>query len=178
MTGTERVEKVVDEKPGKRRKDGDEEEVVERKEGEKKEEKKRKRHIVDEEHAEEKAKATSHKARPSTSDGIAAQTPGKRGGRKRADSHAALTATPVTRAMKVEPEEEAPVAEDEDADADAEDDGEVEEDEPVYCYCQQVSYGEMVACDGDSCPREWFHLDCVGLQQAPRGKGMWSLILS
>ena len=22
-------------------------------------------------------------------------------------------------------------------------------DEPLYCYCQQVSYGEMVACDGE-----------------------------
>lgn len=23
------------------------------------------------------------------------------------------------------------------------------ENEPLYCYCRQVSYGEMVACDGE-----------------------------
>lgn len=162
-----------------------------RKEPEKKEsEKKRKRQVADEDlhpphsaHDEKPIKQTissSHgKARPSTSDGLsvtALQTPNKRGARKRADSHAALVgATPTTRAMKIEePEEEVPVAEDEDADADAEDDG--EEDEPVYCYCQQVSYGEMVACDAENCPREWYHLDCVGLQQAPRGKGMFNFL--
>ena len=44
-------------------------------------------------------------------------------------------------------------------------------EEPRYCYCNQVSYGEMVACDMDSCPREWFHLDCVGLTKAPTKNG-------
>ncbi|KAL8813072.1 MAG: hypothetical protein Q9200_000539 [Gallowayella weberi] len=43
--------------------------------------------------------------------------------------------------------------------------------EPRYCYCNQVSYGEMVACDMDTCPREWFHLDCAGLTKAPKGNG-------
>lgn len=51
---------------------------------------------------------------------------------------------------------------------DDEDEG---EREPRYCYCNQVSYGEMVGCDMDGCPREWFHLDCVGLTKAPRGNG-------
>lgn len=27
--------------------------------------------------------------------------------------------------------------------------------EPRYCYCNGVSYGEMVACENDECPREW-----------------------
>ncbi|KAL8754487.1 MAG: hypothetical protein Q9199_004311 [Rusavskia elegans] len=45
--------------------------------------------------------------------------------------------------------------------------------EPRYCYCNQVSYGEMVACDMDTCPREWFHLDCVGLTKAPKGNAKW-----
>ncbi|KAH0559442.1 hypothetical protein GP486_004040 [Trichoglossum hirsutum] len=49
-----------------------------------------------------------------------------------------------------------------------------DDSEPRYCYCNQVSYGEMVACDaGDSCPREWFHLDCVGLTKAPTKNGMF-----
>ncbi|KAL8641029.1 MAG: hypothetical protein Q9228_002119 [Teloschistes exilis] len=47
------------------------------------------------------------------------------------------------------------------------------EREPRYCYCNQVSYGEMVGCDMDGCPREWFHLDCVGLTKAPRGNSKW-----
>ncbi|ODV90191.1 hypothetical protein CANCADRAFT_147910 [Tortispora caseinolytica NRRL Y-17796] len=42
--------------------------------------------------------------------------------------------------------------------------------EPVYCYCQQVSYGEMVGCDGAECEREWFHLPCVGLSAPPKGQ--------
>ncbi|CDH53573.1 phdfinger domain containing protein [Lichtheimia corymbifera JMRC:FSU:9682] len=43
------------------------------------------------------------------------------------------------------------------------------ENEPLYCYCRQVSYGEMVACDGEHCPYEWFHMDCVGLDAPPKG---------
>ncbi|VEU24216.1 DEKNAAC105365 [Brettanomyces naardenensis] len=41
--------------------------------------------------------------------------------------------------------------------------------EPVYCYCGQVSYGEMVGCDGEDCEREWFHLPCTGLKEPPNG---------
>lgn len=44
-----------------------------------------------------------------------------------------------------------------------------DKDEPLYCFCQQVSYGEMVACDGENCPFEWFHMDCVGLEEPPKG---------
>jgi len=40
-------------------------------------------------------------------------------------------------------------------------------DEPRYCYCNEVSYGEMVACDNDNCAKQWFHLRCVGLKDAP-----------
>lgn len=54
---------------------------------------------------------------------------------------------------------------------------EVDPSEPRYCYCDRVSYGEMVACDNDDCPREWvrclhlpqFHYACVGLEQPPKG---------
>ncbi|GME74501.1 unnamed protein product [Ambrosiozyma monospora] len=42
--------------------------------------------------------------------------------------------------------------------------------EPVYCYCQQVSYGEMVGCDGENCEKEWFHLPCTGLTEPPKGE--------
>ena len=52
-------------------------------------------------------------------------------------------------------------------------DAEDEENEPLYCYCQQVSYGEMVACDAIDCPKEWFHLECAGLDRAPGRNGKW-----
>lgn len=42
--------------------------------------------------------------------------------------------------------------------------------EPTYCYCNQVSFGEMVGCDGDDCKREWFHLPCIGFKNPPKGK--------
>lgn len=67
----------------------------------------------------------------------------------------------------------------------------IDPNEPLYCYCQQVSYGEMVACDNDDvsipgisafqrpsytylpstqCEIEWFHLACVNLKTVPKGK--------
>jgi hypothetical protein len=53
----------------------------------------------------------------------------------------------------------------------AHDDDDDDGNEPRYCYCDQVSYGEMVACDADGCKREWFHLGCVGPKNAPKGNG-------
>ena len=62
------------------------------------------------------------------------------------------------------------------ANADVDDDEEEEDDadEPRYCYCNQVSYGEMVACDNPHCLREWFHLACVGLSRPPSSKCKFS----
>ncbi|KAJ7655209.1 hypothetical protein DFH06DRAFT_1201912 [Mycena polygramma] len=54
--------------------------------------------------------------------------------------------------------------EDADMDAEGEEDGEGE-DENLYCFCQKQSYGDMIACDNDDCPYEWFHLSCVQLTQ-------------
>ena len=64
--------------------------------------------------------------------------------------------------------------------------------EPRYCICNQVSYGDMVACDNEDvsfltsfllpiyilwtvfiflqCPYEWFHYPCVGIEAPPKGK--------
>jgi len=63
----------------------------------------------------------------------------------------------------------APDQENEYQDVESEEDG----DEPRYCYCNEVSYGNMVACDNDDCPREWFHLACVNLDKAPLGRTKW-----
>jgi hypothetical protein len=66
-------------------------------------------------------------------------------------------------------------------DDDEEQDGDDEPvaDDELYCFCNQGSYGEMVACDGEGCPREWFHLECVGLKVAPKrdGKFLFSPLL-
>lgn len=42
--------------------------------------------------------------------------------------------------------------------------------EPRYCSCNEVSYGDMVACDDAQCNVEWFHFECVGLLSKPMGK--------
>ncbi|XBW38643.1 hypothetical protein QEN19_004231 [Hanseniaspora menglaensis] len=39
--------------------------------------------------------------------------------------------------------------------------------EETYCICEQIAYGEMIACDNKNCPYEWFHLQCVGLTKLP-----------
>jgi inhibitor of growth protein 3 len=53
----------------------------------------------------------------------------------------------------------------------AEPDAEGEEDDTqVYCVCQRVSFGDMVACDNDDCPHQWFHWGCVDLKAEPKGE--------
>ena len=59
-----------------------------------------------------------------------------------------------------------------DADEDLDDEEEEEEgaeDTKVYCTCRTVSHGDMVACDNENCPYEWFHWKCVGLTREPVG---------
>ncbi|CAN1242692.1 PHD finger protein ING1, partial [Linum perenne] len=46
----------------------------------------------------------------------------------------------------------------------------VDPNEPTYCYCNEVSYGDMVACDNPNCKIEWFHFACVNLKEKPKGK--------
>ncbi|CAG8434187.1 8472_t:CDS:2 [Funneliformis mosseae] len=46
----------------------------------------------------------------------------------------------------------------------------VDPNEPLYCTCRQVSFGEMIGCDGENCPFEWYHIDCVGLSAVPEGR--------
>lgn len=44
------------------------------------------------------------------------------------------------------------------------------EDAPRYCYCDGPESGKMLACDGSSCKKQWFHFDCVGITEAPAEK--------
>ncbi|EDQ89650.1 uncharacterized protein MONBRDRAFT_25212 [Monosiga brevicollis MX1] len=45
----------------------------------------------------------------------------------------------------------------------------IDPNEPRYCICNQVSFGEMIGCDNEDCPHEWFHYACVGLTEKPKG---------
>ena len=63
------------------------------------------------------------------------------------------------------------VSRDEENSSMPEEDDDEDGEEQRYCYCNGVSYGEMVGCDDESCPREWFHLSCVGLIKAPNKNG-------
>jgi hypothetical protein len=72
---------------------------------------------------------------------------------------------------------------------DGEDEEVIDPDEPTYCICGDVSWGTMVACDnqdvsdagasdctvltGEQCEKEWFHLECVGLQDIPPRRSKW-----
>lgn len=66
-------------------------------------------------------------------------------------------------------------AEDQDLDemSDVNMDGDGADEDERYCYCDDISYGEMVACDNKNCMREWFHLRCVGLEKAPGKNTKW-----
>ena len=46
----------------------------------------------------------------------------------------------------------------------------IDPNEPTYCLCRQISFGDMIGCDNDECPMEWFHFQCVGLTSKPKGK--------
>lgn len=70
---------------------------------------------------------------------------------------------------------------------------EIDADEARYCYCGDVSYGDMVACENEmvspsllglsnqfahyftfyQCEREWFHFECVGLNEPPGRRVKW-----
>lgn len=66
-----------------------------------------------------------------------------------------------------------PASDDEAAEDEAAASGEEEDEEgeQTYCYCNDAGAGTMVGCDNDDCPRQWFHLGCVGLQEAPSESG-------
>ena len=85
--------------------------------------------------------------RPTDGNGLPARIgPGiKRGGMKHGG---------VGHKRRVQHEQE---DEEEEEDEDDDDDEENGDDKRLYCYCQQVSWGNMVACDDSDCRYEWFH---------------------
>ncbi|XP_050372284.1 PHD finger protein ING1 [Argentina anserina] len=87
---------------------------------------------------------------------------GGRGGRKKKQATVAATALEAATATAPAPAPANPTGMDLDIPVDP--------NEPTYCSCNQVSYGDMVACDNPNCKIEWFHFGCVGLKDQPKGK--------
>lgn len=40
----------------------------------------------------------------------------------------------------------------------------------TWCFCQSEESGMMIACDNERCKIIWFHLNCLRLKKAPKGK--------
>lgn len=43
-------------------------------------------------------------------------------------------------------------------------------DGQVYCYCKGPESGEMIGCDNQSCPFQWFHFSCLNIKAPLRMK--------
>ena len=71
------------------------------------------------------------------------------------------------RGTKRQAQEEVEVGEDEEME------DEEGEDDKRYCFCDQRSYGEMVACENDDCPYQWFHTGCLNMKKVPDEDEDW-----
>ena len=40
----------------------------------------------------------------------------------------------------------------------------------TFCYCNGPDEGGMTACDNNECLIEWFHMDCLQIDKAHKGK--------
>ena len=40
----------------------------------------------------------------------------------------------------------------------------------AFYHCSGVEHGQMVGCDDDDCPYQWFHLDYLKLKAFPKSK--------
>ena len=40
----------------------------------------------------------------------------------------------------------------------------------TWCYCKGEEMGEMIGCDSESCPIQWFHTACLKMKHTPTGK--------
>lgn len=43
------------------------------------------------------------------------------------------------------------------------------EPKALFCLCQREAFGDMVACDNQDCPMEWFHFACMRIKEKPVG---------
>ena len=45
-----------------------------------------------------------------------------------------------------------------------------DEDDGTWCYCKRPNAGEMIGCDNKHCPTVWYHMSCLKMKNAPKGK--------
>lgn len=89
------------------------------------------------------------------------------GSRRRGNQHNKKSGTPLS----TNGDDDSVMGDENDEDVEMEEgDDEGEGDDKKYCICHSVSYGNMVACDNDDCPNEWFHWSCVSVTKEPVGK--------
>ena len=89
------------------------------------------------------------------------------GSRRRGNQHNKKSGTPLSTTG----DDDSVMGDENDEDVEIEEgDDEGEGDDKKYCICHSVSYGNMVACDNDDCPNEWFHWSCVSVTKEPVGK--------
>ncbi|PGH12438.1 hypothetical protein AJ79_04274 [Helicocarpus griseus UAMH5409] len=103
------------------------------------------------------AAAASRKKSPSSATGLAEEE----------EDESVLSSAEVSEAENNLPSGRRGAESEEEGDEEEEDEG--GEDMKTYCTCRSVSHGDMVACDNDDCPYEWFHWKCVGLTREPPG---------
>lgn len=36
----------------------------------------------------------------------------------------------------------------------------------IWCHCRRCSIDDMVQCDNDDCPIQWYHMACVNMTMA------------
>ena len=46
------------------------------------------------------------------------------------------------------------------------------EDE-FYCFCKEPDSGNMLGCENDNCPHEWYHPKCLGILEMPEKDEAW-----
>lgn len=44
----------------------------------------------------------------------------------------------------------------------------------TYCICGRPSEGNMICCDDPNCKIQWYHFECVGIKEPPKGKWICS----
>ena len=45
--------------------------------------------------------------------------------------------------------------------------------EEQFCYCGGKESGEMIACDNDACPYQWFHFVCLHMEVPPKPRRLY-----
>ncbi|KIM36444.1 hypothetical protein M413DRAFT_13950 [Hebeloma cylindrosporum] len=79
-------------------------------------------------------------------------------------STATHTRSRLSRSTRIQQQEEEEQDADAEGDEDVEGDDGEDDDSRLYCFCHKQSFGDMIGCDNEDCPYQWFHIECVGVK--------------